>query len=391
MSEIKVNSIKGVGATTAAITVNNTDGTCSANLSNRQSNNLVINGDMRIAERGTSSTASGYGTVDRWQVAYANVDEAITQSQVDVASGTTPYSLGFRKALKATNGNQTSGADANDFVFMFQKIEAQDIATSGWNYTNTNSFVTLSFWVKSSVAQNYFGYLKSEDPTQQSYAFETGALTADTWTKITKTIAGNSNLHFANDNETGLVLLISPFTGTTYTDGSVNLNQWQAYVSGTRMPNHTTTWWTTNDSTFEITGVQLEVSDHATSFQFRTPSQELSLCQRYFYLLAKQVGSAGADETSLLNMAQYTSSQAYGNVHFPCSMRTAPDLIQTSGTNFFRGFADATQNSFNTFTLIKANTNCAEIRADGHSASGGEAIFVRTNANTASVAFSAEL
>ena len=380
MSTIKVNNLES-----------STGGGVVAKITNRQSNNLVINGDMRIAERGTSSTSSGYGTVDRWQVAYAGTDEAITQSQVDVASGTTPYSLGFRKALKATNGNQTSGADANDFVFMFQKIEAQNLDTSGWHFTDPNSFVTLSFWVKSSVAQNYFGYLKTEDGTQQSYAFETGALSADTWTKITKTIAGNSNLHFANDNGTGLVLLISPFTGTTYTDSSVNLNQWQAYVSGTRMPDSTSTWWTTNDSTFELTGVQLEVSDHATDFQFKTPSQELSLCQRYFYLLARQTGSAGADETSLLNMAQYTGTQAYGNVHFPCSMRTAPDLIQTSGTDFFRGFADATQTSFNTFTLIKANTNCAEIRADGHSASGGEAIFVRTNANTASVAFSAEL
>ena len=380
MSTIKVNNLES-----------STGGGVVAKITNRQSNNLVINGDMRIAERGTSSTSSGYGTVDRWQVAYAGTDEAITQSQVDVASGTTPYSLGFRKALKATNGNQTSGADANDFVFMFQKIEAQNLDTSGWHFTDPNSFVTLSFWVKSSVAQNYFGYLKTEDGTQQSYAFETGALSADTWTKITKTIAGNSNLHFANDNGTGLVLLISPFTGTTYTDSSVNLNQWQAYVSGTRMPDSTSTWWTTNDSTFEITGVQLEVSDHATDFQFKTPSQELSLCQRYFYLLARQTGSASSDETSLLNMAQYTGTQAYGNVHFPCSMRTAPDLIQTSGTDFFRGFADSTQTSFNTFTLVKGNTNCAEIRADGHSASGGEAIFVRTNANTASVAFSAEL
>ena len=165
MSTIKVNNLES-----------STGGGVVAKITNRQSNNLVINGDMRIAEPGTSSTSSGYGTVDRWQVAYAGTDEAITQSQVDVASGTTPYSLGFRKALKATNGNQTSGADANDFVFMFQKIEAQNLDTRGWHFTDPNSFITLSFWVKSSVAQNYFGYLKTEDGTQQSFAFETGAV-----------------------------------------------------------------------------------------------------------------------------------------------------------------------------------------------------------------------
>ena len=91
MSEIKVNSIKGVGASSAAITVNNTDGTCTANITNNLSNRrLTINGDMRIAQRGTSSTSSGYATVDRFKVSYSGTDEAPTQAQVDVSSGTTP-------------------------------------------------------------------------------------------------------------------------------------------------------------------------------------------------------------------------------------------------------------------------------------------------------------
>ena len=69
MSEIKVNSIKGVSATSAAISINNTDGTCTANLTNNRTNRrLTINGDMRIAQRGTSSTSAGYETVDRFQL-----------------------------------------------------------------------------------------------------------------------------------------------------------------------------------------------------------------------------------------------------------------------------------------------------------------------------------
>ena len=101
MSEIKVNSIKGVGASAAAITVNNTDGTCTANITNNLSNrNLVINGAMQVAQRGTSSTSSGFQTVDRFEVEYSGTDEAPTQAQVDVSAGTTPYTNGFRKAFE---------------------------------------------------------------------------------------------------------------------------------------------------------------------------------------------------------------------------------------------------------------------------------------------------
>ena len=182
MSEIKVNSIKGVGASTAAITVNNTDGTCTANLTNRTNKNLLINGSFLIAQRGTSATTNGHGTVDRFSVDYGNTDEAPTQSQVDVASGTTPYTLGFRKALRVTNGNQTSGAGSGDYLGIEYYVEAQDMANSGWNYTSSSSNVTLSFYIKSSVAQSFKGFLRSRDGSSQRYAFDTGSLSADTWT-----------------------------------------------------------------------------------------------------------------------------------------------------------------------------------------------------------------
>ena len=149
-----------------------------------------------MAQRGTSSTSSGYQTVDRFLVDHGGTDEAPTQAQVDVASGTTPYTLGFRKALKITNGNQTSGAGSGDYVYMKYSFEAQDIANSGWNYLSSSSNVTLSFWVKSSVAQSFKAYFQTRDGTNYQYPFETGSLSADTWTKVTKTISGNSNLTF---------------------------------------------------------------------------------------------------------------------------------------------------------------------------------------------------
>jgi len=247
--------------------------------------NILMNGAMLVAQRGTSSTTSGYGSLDRFAVHYGGTDEAPTQAQVDVASGTTPYTLGFRKAFKITNGNQTSGAGAADFVRYRIRIEAQDIANSGWNYTSSSSSITLSFWVKSSVAQNFYGHLLTIDGTQQDYAFETGSLTADTWTKITKTISGDSNLTFDNNNELGLEITIYGYIGTDFTDSGVSLNAWGAYASGTQTPVCTTTWYTTNDATLEITGVQLEVGSVATDFEHRSFAQEALLCKRYYQVI----------------------------------------------------------------------------------------------------------
>ena len=245
--------------------------------------NLIINGAMQVAQYGQSYTGGGYATVDRFFIDYAGLDEAPTQAQVDVASGTSPYTSGFRKAWKITNGNQTSGAGAADLFYITQVIEAQNIAQSGWNYTSSSSNITLSFWIKSSVAQTFKGHLRADDGTQQIYHFETGSLTADTWTKITKTIPGNSNVQFDNNNAAGLRLVIVPFAGTNFTAVDAQENAWQAYNSNIfGGKDNTSTWYTTNDATLEITGVQLEVGSVATDFEHRTFGQDLDLCMRYF-------------------------------------------------------------------------------------------------------------
>ena len=256
-----------------------------ANLTNLpasgKATNLVVNGAMMVAQRGTSSTSSGYHTVDRFKYTYSGTDNAPTQSQSDVASGTTPYTLGFRKAYKITNANQTS-VGVSDRIRLEVNLEAQDIANSGWNYTSASSNITLSFWCKSSVAQNFYGNIRTPDGSSQQYSFETGSLTADTWTKITKTIPGNSNLTFNNDNALGLEISIYGYLGTDYTDSGVSSNAWAAWSSSTYTTDQTSTWWTTNDATLELTGVQLEVGSVATPFEHRSFEEEEDRCMRYY-------------------------------------------------------------------------------------------------------------
>ena len=301
-----------------------------ANAGGGRAHNLIINGSFLIAQRGVSSTSNDYQTVDRFRGDHGGTDEAPTYAQVDVASGTTPYTLGFRKAFKITNGNQTSGAGAGDYMGIDSKLEAQDIANSGWNYTSNTSYVTLSFWVKSSVAQNFYGYLLTNDGTAQIYPFETGSLSADTWTKVTKTISGNSNLTFNNDNGNGLQFQLWSYIGTTYTDSGVSLNQWSAYASGTRTPDNTSTWYTTNDSTLEITGVQLEVGSVASDFEHRSYAQELQLCKRYYQKWCE--GNSKYVGNGLVSAA----TEVHASIYLPVTMRGTVAIDHTYGNDYWR-------------------------------------------------------
>ena len=323
MSQTKAQLVSGTTAQDLTVDNINTTSINSGQTSGRK--NLIINGAMQVAQRGTSGTNSGYGSVDRFRVQHSGTDEAPTQAQVDVASGTTPYTLGFRKALRITNGNQTSGAGTSDSVHFQYYAEAQDIANSGWNYLSSSSFVTLSFWIKSSVAQNFQGRVRTRQGTSQNYAFETGSLSADTWTKITKTIPGNSNLQFDNDTAKNFQTDIFAFLGTDDTSSAVSLDTWATYASGTQVKDVTSTWYTTDNATLEITGVQLEVGSTATDFEHRTFGEELALCQRYY---TKLTGGGGNE----LHFNGSTKQQQYvscSRVELPTTMRAAPSISFT--------------------------------------------------------------
>ena len=351
MSTLKVNTIEsetpnvtiadgltvtGVGTVT---TLNTTNLINATQLSNR---NMIINGAMRVAQRGTSSTTSGYGSVDRFQHTHNGTDEAPTFEQADVASGTTPYTLGFRKSLKVTNGNQTSGAGASDYIYISQRIESQNTANSGWNYTSTSSFITLSFWVKSSVAQEFHGFILSADGTRKLYSFSLGSLSANTWTKVTKTIPGTSDLQFDNDNAQGILFRVAMFRGTDAT-GTITQNQWGTFDTNVRYPNYTSTWYTTNDATFELTGVQLEVGSVATPFEHRSYGDELQLCKRYYYDMTT---SNSAYSTLVIHQNGYFQ---HPQIKHPVEMRAAPTITFSNvARRALNGSGDTSESISNT-------------------------------------------
>jgi hypothetical protein len=278
--------------------------------------NLIINGAMQVAQRGTSSTASTYGTVDRFRPSYTS--GTVTQTQQSLTSGD-PYDEGFRHFLRTTN--TTAGSDdATEEREIRYYVEAQNLASSGWNYTSSTSYLTLSFWARSSVGGTYYVLNRSVDGTNQSYTFSF-TLTANTWTKVTHSIPGNSNITVDNDNGVGFQVRVSTDLGTNFTDSGHTLNTWAAFNNASRCPDFSHDWAGTTDATFDITGVQLEVGSVATPFEHRSYGQELSLCQRYYQLMTSFSNSFNAPGTF---------ESGFFNYEFKVPMRQAPTVTITS-------------------------------------------------------------
>ena len=151
-----------------------------------------------------------------------------------------------------------------------------------------------------------------------------------------------------------MVFHIYPFIGTDYTTSNSDTETWLTASSGNFANDMTSTWYTTNDATFEITGVQLEVGSVATDFEHRSFAQELALCQRYYQLLAP----AAADD--IICFGGYMATEWIGVAHLTQEMRIAPTLVVSNFTNAFRIFGNA--GSFNPPTLVtdtSINTNRA--------------------------------
>ena len=302
--------------------------------------NLVINGAMEVAQRGTSyqgvhnSTSTYYKTVDRMLRADAliNANNSTFQHAL-TSSDTGPWEEGFRYSFMIRSEYQGS-INASRFVAFSHRIENRNVASSGWNYTSASSYITLSYWVKSSLAINYYGHLRTLSGTDQRYAFETGTLTANQWTKITKTIPGNSNLVFTPTNDEGLRIDLSPYYGTDFTDAGVSLNAWGAHSNSTKTPVYPTDFFLTNQATFEVTGLQLEVGSTATAFEHRSFGEELARCQRYCYRLGglgKQYQAVGT------GFIGHNGSTDTGKVvvKLPTSMRTNPSVSVIGNTQGF--------------------------------------------------------
>ena len=322
MSEIKVNSIKGVGASTAAISIDNSSGTCTANITNNLSNrNLIINGAMQVAARSTSVsgiTSSGYYTVDRFNL--NTTDEATyTMEQSSDAPA------GFKNSTKFTITTADSSVAADDYAACHYLVEGHDFAQLGFGATGAKSF-TLSFYVKSSQTGT-FGLNFQNSANNRNFNSSYTISAANTWERKTITIPPDTSGTWLTTNGIGLKIWWSFLVGSTYEASSVS-TAWGTTL-GLGLNGQVQLSSITN-ATWQITGVQLEVGSVATDFEHRSFGQELALCQRYYYRTADD----GA-VTNVIVMSTETSTAAAGGQPFPTAMRAVPTITFGSGLRYY--------------------------------------------------------
>jgi hypothetical protein len=389
MSEIKVNSIKGVGASTAAITVNNSDGTCTANITNNLSNrNLIINGAMQVAQRSAAAVAvsdgnnEGYQTIDRMHFSYGN--SAAGAANISQATDA-PTTLGFTKSHKTDVTTVNSTSSGNGVIGLKYGIEGQDLRSSGWNHLSDSSFLTLSFYFKTTKTGTSKLPIMFRIYHGTAYYYVQNVTVTDptNWNRYTVTIPGNSNLTINDLNTQAMGIFFSYQTGSdkdTSSEGAWGTTN--AYST-----SESTNYFDSTSNDMFITGIQLEVGSVATDFEHRSFAQELTLCHRYFY---RHI----TGHPQLINDGfYYLSNYMMTFVTFPVQMRAIPTLSATTGTDYYVLLRNAGSDNFNSFSLhsytgtrVAALYNNSEI-----SGTVGQSGMVRTGNSAARVDFIAEL
>ena len=282
--------------------------------------NRIINGAMVIDQRnaGASVTANNdvFG-VDRFKTVVSQSSKLNVQQN---AGSITPPA-GFTNYLGYTSSSAYSVL-SSDFFFIAHNIEGYNFSDLAWGTANAAT-VTLSFWVRSSLTGTFGGALRNSSSSTRSYPFSYTISSANTWTTISVTIAGDtSGTWIGATNGIGLQIAFSLGMGSTY-NGTAGAWASANYASVTGA----TSVVGTNGATFYITGVQLEKGSTATSFDYRPYGTELQLCQRY--CIAYGAGQAYQRFTVAGGNTQTTQNRS--NLSFPVEMRTLPSLT-TTGT-----------------------------------------------------------
>tara|TARA_Y100000401_G_scaffold85674_1_gene70947 strand:- start:429 stop:1568 length:1140 start_codon:yes stop_codon:yes gene_type:complete len=368
--------------------------------SQRPFRNMVINGDMAIAQRGTSATTVVYDTVhtvDQWKANYTQGATSVfsVEQSTDVPSG-----QGFKKSLLYKCTTAESSLNAAHRMFPLFRVEDNNVLDLEFGTSNAKS-VTLSFWVKSNLTGTYQINLFNNPASK--YISDTYVInSANTWEFKTCHFAGDQGTATTTAGNAGLQAEFCLSAGSNYTSGTAPANTTTTYptfANANRAASHGVNMASSTSNNWYITGVQLEAGGTGTNFtdpsdfEFLPHDVQLRRCQRYFQLF----NDGSYDNEGLFNGTLYTTSTLYGYIPLQTPMRAGPSLYEVTGTDYWVAYTNGSNNTFDDMGINgdASNTFICEVYVPSSGnlslGSGGQSAFVRTHNAAARLGASAEL
>ena len=321
--------------------------------------NLLINGDLKIAQRATSVAISGnsdeYGNIDRWKCRLYNLGE-FTVSQ----STTVPTGEGFVSSQKWDCTTADASPASTDYAIFEQRMEGQNLQHLAYGTSGAKK-LTASFWVRSNKTGVFTVGLYSADGSRHiasSYTISS----ADTWEKKKVTFAGDTGGTINNDVGEALRLWFWLGAGTNFSSGT-HATSWAAYAQANVLADNQVNLADSTDNEWYITGIQLAVGDDAADFEHIPQDVQFHRCCRYYYKIASGLVKLG-------DGANYTSSQLYFPVFIPNALRATGTIGGVGGTGYFQFFRNGAADPFDEVTLWGTRDNLVYLRSVAGTISG---------------------
>ena len=351
--------------------------------------NILMNGAMQVAQRGTTFTfgaggGDSYYGADRWRTQ----DYTWTAgSNITVSNDTSVVPTGHTNSYKVATGATGLTFGSGGTLFIETAIEGYDAKAA------YGKSCYLSFWVRSSVAGIYNLLLENgtwgNGTTTRIYTPEYTIITANAWEYktipinfVTATASGT----WATTTSKGLGVSFilgahADRTGNTYKDAWTTFSTYSAIKTTSAV-----SWGTNANATFNVTGVQLTASSVPVPFQFKNYADDLRNCQRYYCVVASGSSFVG-------NAVMHTTDAFESIIHLPAVMRTAPTLVATTGASYYGIYALNVTKRVD--LLTNASNNLSNLRIYGNlvstTSTAGVGAGLYLQSASASIAASAEL
>ena len=283
--------------------------------------NVIINGAMNVAQRGTSSTglgaSSGYFTCDRWNIFTGNSAGRFTMSQDSSAPS------GFANSLKFACTTADTSIAANEYMALAQQFEGQNLQHFKVGTAEALP-ITASFYVKGNANATYSCELQHHASGETSRNYSKAFNVTTDWTRVELTFEGDTTTPLDDDNSDQFMLEIWLHGGTNFSSGTA-YTTWADRDYTKSFQDGQTSFYDSTDRTFFITGVQLEVGQNATEFEHEPYDVTWHKCQRYF----QHLDCSEAPYTKFIIGQAVASNQAQFCLQLRPHMRSIPTLTVT--------------------------------------------------------------